>query len=154
MVFAIASPVSAQRKPISPRACEGDMEVFWGLIRVMLWQKTCNSLFISYLIVIFEVELLFIELWMFLSFFPRIITQNVRITWGKMNSIRKDIDRVCDKPWYHPWYQYTLFALLQTKFHLKIIYNQYIQNISSNRKVHLFRLVTGTSVFAAAWAGS
>ena len=54
------------------------MEVFWGLIRVMIWQKTCqkfsegwygwwygkktcHSLFITYLIVIFEVDLLLIN---------------------------------------------------------------------------------------------
>ena len=76
------------------------MEVFWGLIRVMIWQKTCYSLFITYLIVIFEVDLLVIELWLFLSFSPRIITQNFRITWGKMTNIREYIDRVCDKVWY------------------------------------------------------
>ena len=75
MFFAISSPISAQRKLISPRAWEGDMEVFWGLIRVMIWPKACNSLFITYLIVIFEVDLLYIELWLFLSFFPYIITQ-------------------------------------------------------------------------------
>ena len=96
MFFAISPPISAQRKTISPRACEGDIEVFWGLIWVMIWQKTCNSLFITYLIVIFKVALLFIELWLFLSFFPRIITQNSRITWGKVINIREYIDRVCD----------------------------------------------------------
>ena len=62
---------------------------FWGLIRVMIWQKQSNSLFITYLIVISKFDLLLIKLWLFLSFFLRIITQNSCITWGKINSIRK-----------------------------------------------------------------
>ena len=37
-----------------------------------------------------------IQLCMFLSFFPRIITQNTCITWDKMTSIGEDIDQVCD----------------------------------------------------------
>ena len=33
-------------------------------------------------------------------FLPPYYTENSRITWGKMNSIGKDMDRVCDNVFY------------------------------------------------------
>ena len=118
------------------RACDGDMEVFWGLIWVIIWHKPCYSLFITYLIVIFEVDLLLIKLWLLPCFFRSIITQNSRITWGKINSIREDIDRVCDNTIVSNGFCHIITCISQKKTHiipsLQVWYGSFLRAVTGD----------------------
>ena len=86
-VFAISSPILAQRKPISSGACD-DIKFVCGLIQVMIRQIPCNGLFFTYLIQILDVHMLFIKLWLLFALLPHIITPNFCIIIPKKNHIR------------------------------------------------------------------
>ena len=95
---------------------------------LMIWQKPCNSLIITYLIVIFEV--LLIKLWLFLSFFPRIITKNSCITLKKWTVSGKILIKyVINMIKLFIYYQYLFLALFyyshKSLLVLDVIYHYY-----------------------------